>query len=195
MAFDTSSVEFLTDSFVFLSTTSIKANFFKACATFTCGARLNDPSNSDPSIKLDRYGFVYGGYGSNFKPGTDKFPSGKTLHPQTYLYTAKAVNNDKVYFTFGNDSAPLDSYYGLSGDTYIQCALSCDGSFAPYIIQSTKTLPSAGWHMWNNKSAVSGSDTYDILNAMHEWMKSNNGKVITVYLKVGNQNSETVYYG
>lgn len=53
MAFDTSSVEFLTDSFAFLSSTSIKANFFKQCATFTCGARLNDPSNSDPNIKLN----------------------------------------------------------------------------------------------------------------------------------------------
>lgn len=169
MAFDTSSVEFLTDSTFFLADTTVRANLFKPCATFTCGARLNDPSNSDPNIKLNRYGFVYSGYGSNFKPGTDKFPSGNALHPRTYLYTAKAVNNNnKVYFTFGYDAAPLDSYYGLSGDIYIQCALSCDGSFAPYIIQSTKTLPSAGWHMWNNKSAVPGADAYDILNAMHE---------------------------
>lgn len=196
MQYDSSFLDFIADSYAFTSDTEIKANLFKPCATFTVGQALNDPSNSDPNIKLNRYGFVANRYGSNMKPTSDTFPNGKPFSAQTYLHTARADNTDgKVYFTFGCDATPHDSYYGLSGNLYYQCALSCDGSFAPYVIQSTKTPLTAGWVMFNNKSALPGSGTYEVLNAMHEWMKSNNGKVITVYLKVGDQNSETVYYG
>lgn len=196
MAFDTPSIEFLTDSFIFNSDIKVKANLFKPCATFTVGQRLNDPSNSDPNIKLNRYGFVANRYGSDMKPTSSTFPSGKPFSPLTYLYTARADANDgKVYFTFGCDATPHDSYYGLSGNLYYQCALACDGLFAPYVIQSTKTPLTAGWVMFNNKSALPGSDSYDILNAMHEWMKSCYNKTVTVYLKVGDQDSEAVYFG
>lgn len=196
MNYDSSTVEFIPDSFTFLTNTELKGNLFKPCATFVVGKLLNDPSNSDPNVKLDRYGFINGKMGSSFSPTADTFPSGSSLHNRTYLYVAKAVNHGgKVYFTFGYDSCPLDTYYGLFGDVYIRCALSCDGQYAPYVIQSTKTLPSSGWHMWNNKSATVGTQNYEALNAMWEWMKANDGTRVTVHLKVGDQNSSSVFYG
>lgn len=196
MNYDSSTVEFIPDSSAFLTDAELKASLFKPCATFVVGKALNDPSNSDPNVTLDRYGFIYGKMGSSFSPTADQFPSGNSLNNTTYLYVAKAVRTDgKVYFTFGKDNCPLDTYYGLSGSVYMRCALSCDGEYAPYVIQSTKTLPASGWHMWNNKSATVGTQNYDALNAMWEWMKKNDGKVVTVYLKVGDQDSSSTFYG
>ena len=83
MNYDLSTVEFIPDSSAFLTNTELKANLYKSCATFVVGKVLNDPSNSDPSVKLDRYGFIYGKMGSSFSPTADQFPSGKSLHNTT----------------------------------------------------------------------------------------------------------------
>lgn len=197
MLYDSSSVEFVLDSTAFNSSCTLQAQHFKPCATFTCGTATT-PSNSDPSIYLERYGYVDGAFklGSNFKPVSDTFPSGKPLSSLSYFYVAKSTDGlNKVYFTFGCDSAPHTTYYGLKGNLFYQCAMSCDESFAPYVIQSTKTPVTDGWHMWNNKSATPGSEDYEMLFSMFEWVKSCDGKTVTLYLKVGDQDSDQVYYG